>query len=114
MEVRSWVWLINSRCLCHSRPHSHLRIQRGSRPSSVWETNEATEEVIYESDSREGGQEEGEEKEEEEETRPLKQRLLSLALALSPEGVALVALRTDLLLCLQVLREISAGSFSSQ
>jgi hypothetical protein len=42
--------------------HSHLRIQRGSRPSSVWETNEATEEVIYESDSREGGQEEGKEK----------------------------------------------------
>jgi hypothetical protein len=49
----------------------------------------------------------------------VKQRLLSLALALSPEGVALVALRTDLLLlllplCLQVLREISTGSFSSQ
>jgi hypothetical protein len=43
--------------LCHSRLHSHLDIQRGSRPSSVWETNEATEEVISESDSREGGQE---------------------------------------------------------
>jgi hypothetical protein len=50
MEL-SWVWLINSRCLCHIRLHSHLRIQRGSRPSSVWETNGATEEVIYEEDS---------------------------------------------------------------
>jgi hypothetical protein len=52
----------NSRCLCDSRLHSHLRIQRDSRPSSVWETNEETEEVTYESDSREGGQEEGEER----------------------------------------------------
>jgi hypothetical protein len=43
MELRSWVWLINSRCLCDSRLNSHLRIQRGSRPSSVWETNETYE-----------------------------------------------------------------------
>jgi hypothetical protein len=59
MELRSWVWLINSRCLCHSQLHSHLRIQRGSRPSSVWETNEATEKVISEEDSWEGGREGG-------------------------------------------------------
>jgi hypothetical protein len=31
MELRSWVWLINSRCLCSSQLHSHLRIQRAVR-----------------------------------------------------------------------------------
>jgi hypothetical protein len=58
------VWLINSRStVC-------VTVDSGSkedRPSSVWETNEATEEVTYEEHSREGGQEEVERRRREEE-----------------------------------------------
>jgi hypothetical protein len=73
MELRSWVWSIHSRCLCHSRLHSHLGIQRGSRLSTVWETNEATEEVTYRRKSRRRGTNEEEPS-------------LSQWLASSPEG----------------------------
>jgi hypothetical protein len=65
MELRSWVWLINSRCLCHSRLLSHLGIQRGSRPSSVWEMNESREGRADRRKSRRRGTNEEEPEEEE-------------------------------------------------
>jgi hypothetical protein len=64
------VWLINSRSTVCVTVDSTLisgSKEARDRPSSVWETNEATEEVTYEEDSREGGQEEGKRRRREEE-----------------------------------------------